>query len=209
MKGFSFVPQLVVASANRKKVIELKTLLEPLGIELLGLDQFPHLPPVDETGDTFAANAALKAIAAAQGTGIWALADDSGLQVDALQGRPGVYSARYAGPDCTDADNNAKLLAELANVPDERRGAAFVCHLAVADPTGAIRLSVEDRCRGRIISEGRGGQGFGYDPLFLIPEYHLTFAQLGLAVKSQLSHRARAFAMLVPRLLPLLAHATS
>jgi len=203
------VPQLVVASANRKKVIELKTLLEPLGIELLGLDQFPHLPPVEETGTTFAANAAIKATAAAQGTGLWALADDSGLEVDVLQGRPGVYSARYAGPGCTDADNNAKLLAELASVPDERRGAAFVCHLAVADPTGAIRLSVEDRCRGRIISEHRGGQGFGYDPLFLIPEYHLTFAELGLAVKSQLSHRARAFARLVPRLPPLLAHAAS
>lgn len=203
------MPQLVVASANRKKVIELKTLLEPLGIELLGLDQFPHLPPVEETGTTFAANAAIKATAAAQGTGLWALADDSGLEVDALQGRPGVYSARYAGLGCTDADNNAKLLAELASVPDERRGAAFVCHLAVADPTGAIRLSVEDRCRGRIISEHRGGQGFGYDPLFLIPEYHLTFAELGLAVKSQLSHRARAFAKLVPRLLPLLVHAAS
>lgn len=196
--------KLVVASANRKKVVELKTLLEPLGIELLGLDQFPHLPPVAETGDTFAANAAIKAQAAALGTGLWALADDSGLQVDALNGRPGVYSARYAGPGSTDADNNSKLLGELVGVPVELRGAGFVCHLAVADPTGEIRLSVEGQCRGRIISEHRGTHGFGYDPLFLVPEYHRTFAELSLTVKSQLSHRARAFAALVPKLLPLL-----
>ncbi len=197
--------KLVLASANRKKVIELRTLLEPLGVELIGLDQFPHLPPVEETGDTFAANAAIKAIAAATGTGLWALADDSGLQVDALNGRPGVYSARYAGPGCTDADNNEKLLGELANVPDEQRGAGFVCHLAIADPTGAIRLSVDGRCRGRIISQRRGTHGFGYDPLFLVPEYHRTFAELSLTVKSQLSHRARAFAALTPKLRALIA----
>ncbi len=204
-KEANSVKTLVVASGNRKKVVELRTLLEPLGFQLRGLDEFPGLPPVEETGTTFAANAALKAIAAAKGTGLWALADDSGLMVDALQGRPGVYSARYAGPGCSDADNNAKLLDELAGVPDEQRGAKFVCHLAMADPSGSVRLSVEGQCRGRIISDRRGTHGFGYDPLFLVPEFHRTFAELSLAVKSQLSHRARAFALLVPALQRLIA----
>lgn len=195
------MPVLVLATGNRKKVIELRMILEPYGIELVGLDQYPHLPPVDETGDTFAANAALKAIAAAKGTGHWALADDSGLAVDALGGRPGVHSARYAGPGCTDADNNAKLFQEMNGIPNERRSAQFVCHLTLADPTGQVRVSVEAFCRGRIIHELRGNQGFGYDPLFLIPEYHQTFAELGLSVKAQLSHRSRALQLLLPQLL--------
>ena len=199
--------KLVLATGNRKKVVELSLILEPRGIELVGLDQFPHLPPVDETGDTFAANAALKAIATATGTNQWALADDSGLAVDALGGRPGVYSARYAGPNCTDADNNTKLLSELEGVPDDQRTAQFVCHLALSDPSGQIRVSVEARCRGRIIRQLRGAQGFGYDPLFLIPEYHKTFAELGLAVKAQLSHRSRALELLLPQLTTLLADA--
>jgi XTP/dITP diphosphohydrolase len=124
------------------------------------------------------------------------LADDSGLAVDALGGAPGVYSARYAGAHGDDEANNRKLLEALADVPDERRGAAFVCALALADPSGTIRLETEGACRGRITRMPRGRNGFGYDPLFLIPEYHRTFGELSALVKHQLSHRSRAFARL-------------
>lgn len=197
------ITRFVLATRNAKKVREMSPLLAPHGFELLGLDQYPNARPVEETGTTFAENAAIKARHAALATGEWAIADDSGLTVDALDGRPGVYSARYAGPGCTDADNNAKLLEELKDVPEDRRGAGFVCHLAVANPSGDICLNVECSCRGRIINDRRGVQGFGYDPLFLVPEYHCTFGELRLLVKSQLSHRARAFQRLIPELLKL------
>ncbi len=194
------MPQLVLATRNAKKVHELGVLLEPQGFELLGLDQFPEAGPVEETGTTFAENAAIKAIAGARATGLWSIADDSGLMVDALGGRPGVYSARYAGPDCTDEDNNDRLLLDLDGIPTEKRGAQYACHLAVADPSGTVRLSVEAYCRGRIIEVRRGSEGFGYAPLFLLLEYHCTFGELSLLVKSQISHRARAFQMLMPPL---------
>ena len=128
------------------------------------------------------------------------LADDSGLAVDALSGAPGVLSARYAGGHGDDEANNRKVLDELASVPDERRGAAFVCALALADPEGTIRLEADGACRGRITRGPRGENGFGYDPLFLIPEYHRTFGELSPLVKHQLSHRSRAFARLRPGL---------
>lgn len=197
------IRRFVLATRNAKKVREMSPLLVPHGFELLGLDQYPLAGDVEESGQTFAANSAIKAIHAARATGEWAIADDSGLMVDALGGRPGVYSARYAGPGCTDADNNSKLLAELSGIPEPQRGARFVCHLAVADPSGVVRLDVEAACRGRIISDRRGSQGFGYDPLFLVPEYHCTFGELSLLVKSQLSHRARAFQQLIPELFKL------
>ena len=130
----------------------------------------------------------------------WVLADDSGLSVDALKGAPGVLSARFAGEPCDDDANNRKLLESIADVVDDRRGAAFRCSLAVADPSGQVRLEAEGACRGRIIRELRGDQGFGYDPLFLIPEYHRTFGELSPLVKHQLSHRSRAFAHLRPGL---------
>jgi XTP/dITP diphosphohydrolase len=133
------------------------------------------------------------------------VADDSGLAVDALNGAPGVYSARYAGPQANDAQNNERLLSELCEVPDPRRGAAFICCLALADPAGRIRVQVEGRCRGRLLHEPRGQNGFGYDPLFWIAEYHQTFAELSLAVKSVLSHRARAFERIRPELARLIA----
>ena len=132
------------------------------------------------------------------------IGEDSGLEVAALQGAPGVYSARYSGADATDERNNAKLLSELAEVPEERRDARYVCHAAVADPTGVIRLHVEDYCRGRMAREGHGGGGFGYDPYFIVREYHRTFGELSPLVKQQLSHRGRALRRLVPQLLPLL-----
>ena len=203
------MPRIVLASRNVKKTIEIARLLAPVGVEVLSLDEFSDAPPVEETGTTFAENAALKAGQTALATGEWALADDSGLIVDALNGEPGVYSARYAGEDASDADNNAKLLEALTGVPSEKRTARFVCHLAVADPSGAIRASVEGSCRGQIIEDDRGSHGFGYDPLFLVREYHQTFGQLSLHVKSQISHRARAFYQLTPKLQPLLHEMSS
>jgi XTP/dITP diphosphohydrolase len=192
--------RIVLATHNAKKVREIAPLLAPHGFEVVGLNQLSSAPPVDETGVTFAENAAIKATAAALATGEWSLADDSGLMVDALGGRPGVYSARYAGPDAVDEDNNDKLLEELGGVPDEKRGAQYVCHLSVADPTGAIQFNAEGRCRGRILHARHGVGGFGYDPLFLLPEYHCSFGELSFLVKSQLSHRARALQLLIPLL---------
>lgn len=197
-------PTLVVASRNRKKVRELAALLAGLELELVSAADFPSAPEVEETGQTFAENAVLKAVTVAAATGQWTLADDSGLAVDALDGAPGVYSARYAGPQADDAQNNEKLLVELRDVPDHRRGAQFVCCLALADPAGRIRAQVEGHCRGRLLHAPRGENGFGYDPLFRIAEYHRTFAELSLVVKSVLSHRARAFAHARPELVRLI-----
>jgi XTP/dITP diphosphohydrolase len=198
------IPTLVVASRNRKKVRELAALLADLELELVSAADFPAAPEVEETGQTFAENAVLKAATVAAATGQWTLADDSGLAVDALDGAPGVYSARYAGPQADDALNNEKLLVELRDVPDDRRGARFVCCLALADPEGRIRAQVEGHCRGRLLHAPRGENGFGYDPLFWIAEYHRTFAELSLVVKSVLSHRARAFAHVRPALVRLI-----
>ena len=195
---------IVLASRNQKKAKEMRALLEPLGIELLTAADL-NTPEVDETGESFAENAKLKASQVAVASGHWAVGDDSGLTVDALDGAPGVYSARYSGEGATDASNNAKLLKELAGVPTEKRGAAFVCHLAVADPNGEIRAEVSGVCRGRIIEDERGGEGFGYDPMFLVPEYHRTFGQLSQTAKGVISHRARAFRLLIPQLVKLLA----
>lgn len=196
---------LVLASRNRKKLRELSELCSGLELSVVSAGDFPDAPEVEETGHTFAENAVLKAAAMASATGHWTVADDSGLAVDALNGAPGVYSARYAGPQADDGRNNEKLLSELSEVPDPRRGAAFICCLALADPAGRIRVQVEGRCRGRLLHEPRGQNGFGYDPLFWIAEYHQTFAELSLAVKSVLSHRARAFERIRPELARLIA----
>ena len=204
-------PTLILATRNKKKGREMIELLAPpweppSGFSRMGaktLADFPDLPETVEDADTFAGNARKKASEAASALGYWTIADDSGLAVDALDGAPGVYSARYAGTHGDDDANNRKLLEALADVPDERRGAAFVCTLAVADPSGRIVLESEGRCRGRIIREFRGAGGFGYDPLFLIREYHKTFGELGPLVKQHLSHRARAFSALRSALLGL------
>jgi XTP/dITP diphosphohydrolase len=183
---------IVLGTANRKKGLELSDLFRTLPMEIRTLADYPPMPPIVENGSTFAANAVLKASGYARQLGRWVLADDSGLVVDALGDEPGVHSARYAGCQATDADNNHVLLAKLADFPPDRRAARFVCHMALADAEGVIRAESDGTCRGRILDEPRGDGGFGYDPLFEIPEYHRTFAELGVHVKAYLSHRARA-----------------
>ena len=197
-------PSLVIATRNAKKRREIEELLAPHGIEVLNVADFPDVPEVVEDGDTFAANAAKKGTQTARHLNRWVLGEDSGLMVDALGGAPGVYSARYSGEGATDEKNNVKLQLELADVPDEKRGAQYLCHAAISDPAGTIRLTVEATCRGRIIREPRGENGFGYDPYFLIPEYHQTFGELSSTVKHHLSHRARAFERLIGPLVRLL-----
>lgn len=194
---------LVLGTANRKKGIELADLFGAVGVSLGTLADFGGVKPVAEDGDTFAENAQLKAAGYARQVKRWVLADDSGLLVDALNGEPGVFSARYAGEQGNDASNNAKLLERLAGVSLDERTARFVCHMAVADPSGAIRAESEAACRGRILFEPRGAHGFGYDPLFEIVEYHRSFAEFGLLVKSHMSHRARAAGRMVPHLIRL------
>jgi XTP/dITP diphosphohydrolase len=196
---------LVIGSGNAHKVAELRALLPADRVRLTSLAELTGAIDVEETGETFAQNARLKACQQAVHLGRWVLAEDSGLMVDALGGRPGVYSARYAGKHGDDEANNRLLLSELEDVPDEKRGAAFCCFACLADPQGNVRLEVDDFCRGRIGWQPAGEGGFGYDPLFIIPEYHLTFAQLGTAVKNVLSHRSRALRKLIPRLLDVIA----
>lgn len=183
---------LVVGTRNRKKLGELLELLEPHGFALRSLDDFPQAIEVDETGDTFTANATLKATLQARHLHHWVLGEDSGLSVDALGGAPGVYSARYSGPEATDSRNNEKLLRELTGVPDQQRGAHYVCHMTLSDPSGKVWIDCEGTCRGRIRHELAGSGGFGYDPLFEIVECHRTFGELSAAVKGVISHRARA-----------------
>src|SRR5262245_2303781 len=193
-------PVLVLGTRNRKKGQEIFEILGDLGLELRDLTHFPDAPEVVEDGETFEANARKKAAELARALGHWVLGEDSGLVVPALDGRPGVYSARYAGTQGDDAANNARLLAELEPLPDDRRAAYYVCTAALADPQGEVRAVVEGRCHGRIVRAHRGSGGFGYDPLFLIPEYHRTFGELSPRVKHALSHRARALARLRPAL---------
>jgi XTP/dITP diphosphohydrolase len=196
---------LVLGSRNRKKCSEMAELIAPRweasrSLERLlirSVDDFgAAAPEVIEDAETFAGNARKKASELARALAVWVLADDSGLAVDALGGAPGVFSARYAGEPTNDEANNRKVLEALAETADDRRGAAFHCALALADPSGTIRLEAEGICRGRLTREIRGPAGFGYDPLFLILEYHKTFGELSPLVKHQLSHRARAFALL-------------
>ncbi len=197
--------ELVFGTGNEKKARELAYLLRDQPCRLTTLADYPEAIEVDETADTFAGNADLKASQQAVHLNRWVIADDSGLTVDTLGGDPGVRSARYAGRHGDDAANNALLLQNLDGTPADRRGASFVCCLSVADPSGEIRLRADGRCRGRILTEPRGRAGFGYDPLFEIPEYHRTYAEMGLTVKSVLSHRARAFAELLPGVLRLIS----
>jgi XTP/dITP diphosphohydrolase len=189
---------LVLATRNAKKRREIEDILDDLPITLQDLSHFPNAPEVVEDGATFEANARKKAVEVARAVGRWTLGEDSGLVVPALNGRPGVYSARYAGKQGDDAANNARLLAELAPLGPDARDAYYVCTAALADPRGEVQSVVEGRCHGRIIEEYRGTGGFGYDPLFLIPEYHRTFGELSALVKHALSHRGRALARLRP-----------
>jgi XTP/dITP diphosphohydrolase len=187
-----------MATRNPGKIRELAALLQDSGVKLLSLADFPKLPEIPEEGATFADNAATKAMEVARLTGHPALADDSGLMVDALGGAPGVFSARYAQDRTSprppsDADNWGKLLDELKNVPQGQRGARFVCELALATSDGRL-LTARGECAGVIALEPRGDTGFGYDPVFWVPEYGATMAQLGPEIKNKISHRARALA---------------
>lgn len=193
---------LVVATRNKKKLRELAALLADLPVQVVDLGAFPGAPEVEETGATFAENARLKAVAAARYTGHWAVADDSGLEVDALDGRPGVWSARFAGPGATDDDNNKLLLKLLEGVPPRRRRARFRCAIAIASPEGETWVD-EGVCEGVITDGPRGEGGFGYDPLFLVPELDRTFAELPPEEKNRISHRARALALARKRLVRL------
>jgi XTP/dITP diphosphohydrolase len=184
--------RMILGTHNRKKCGELRGLLDPLGIELRSLAEVNNPLTVDETGTTFMENARLKATEQAIHLREWTIGEDSGLCVPALGGAPGIYSARYSDPDATDAKNNAKLLDEMGEFDGAQRDAYYVCTIALADPSGQICLEAEGRCWGRILRALRGEGGFGYDPMFEITEYHLTFAELGTTVKSVLSHRARA-----------------
>lgn len=194
-------PVVVLGTHNTKKADELRELLEPHGIELRSLAGFPQAINVEENGDSFTANARLKASQQARHLHAWLIGEDSGLCVDALDGAPGIYSARYAGPEATDEDNNRRLLEQMRSIPNDRRTAHYVCHLSLADPSGNVRIDCEAICCGRIRNAPAGHHGFGYDPLFEIAELHRTFGQLGPAVKSMLSHRARAMRQFVPQLL--------
>lgn len=198
---------VVIATTNAHKVQEIRAKLLEMGaadIELLDLTSYPGYQPPEETGDTFAANARLKAVAVAAMSGQIALADDSGLAVDALGGAPGVYSARYAGEEQLDAANNAKLLAELAGLPAEQRQAAFHCAIALAHPRGEVLLA-EGLVQGRILEAPRGSGGFGYDPLFFVTELGIGMAELSMPQKNRISHRARALEAALPLLIRMLA----
>jgi XTP/dITP diphosphohydrolase len=194
-------PRLLFATTNPGKVKELRGLVGD-AVEVVSLKELPPVPEPVEDGETFEANAEKKARAYAQATGLPSLADDSGLCVDALGGRPGVHSARYAPGD--DRARYEKLLAELSGVPEERRTASFRCALCLALPDGGVRIEV-GRCEGRILNGPRGSHGFGYDPVFFIPALGKTMAELTSEEKAGVSHRGEAFRKMRPALLGLQA----
>ncbi|HTM10723.1 MAG TPA: XTP/dITP diphosphatase [Verrucomicrobiae bacterium] len=186
--------KILVATTNPGKLAEIAAFLSPLGIEILSLSDLKNPPVVTEDGDTFEANALKKARTLAVFSGLPTLADDSGLEVEALAGAPGIHSARYSGEDANDAGNNEKLLRALAGIPEERRAARFVCVLALSMPPfrGGAEQLFRAECAGRIGFEPRGDKGFGYDPLFFYPPLGRTFGELDRETKSGVSHRGRA-----------------
>lgn len=181
--------QLIIATRNAHKLEEINEIFDFQSLDVLSAFDFPEIPDVIEDGDTFEANAKKKALEIASATGCWTMADDSGLEVTALDGAPGVYSARYAGEHCSYADNNAKLLSELSGKTD--RSACFRTVIALSDPAGSVEI-VSGECPGTIIDEPRGTNGFGYDPLFVPEGYTQTFAELAADIKNCISHRANA-----------------
>lgn len=195
--------KLILATKNRHKVEELVAMLIGLGVDVSSLSDHPEIVDIVEDGSTFRENALKKARSVCKLTREWSLADDSGLVVEALNGAPGVYSARYSGRDKDYAANNAKLLAEMEGVPDGKRHAAFVCVMALVGPSGKERV-VEGRCEGEITRELKGTKGFGYDPLFYIPRLGRTMAELSMDEKNRISHRGRALAQIKQVLLDIL-----
>lgn len=192
--------KLLIASGNRHKVAEIAKLLQGTSWEVCSLADFPDVELPPEDAPDFAGNARIKAVAASKATGLWTLADDSGLAVDYLAGAPGVRSARYAGEQKDDNANNQKLLAAMQDCPQEQRTARFICALSLVSPTGE-EFTAQGVCEGAIGYEERGELGFGYDPLFIMPDGLHTMAELDMAAKNQVSHRARALAALLPTLL--------
>ena len=198
--------KVVMASRNEHKIDEMRRILDAAGLnlELVGIKEFPDLPDVDETGSTFAANALLKAREICAFTGLPAIADDSGLCVDALGGMPGIFSARWAGTHGNDLANLQLLLAQISHVVPDRRTASFRCAAAIVMPSGAEEV-VEGIMAGRLIDTPRGTNGFGYDPIFIAEGYSITTAEMDSASKDAISHRGRAIAALAPTLAQLLS----
>jgi XTP/dITP diphosphohydrolase len=191
----SAIPTMLIATSNRGKVAEIASLLQGLDCRVIGLEDLPQVPPpVEETGTTFIANALIKADYYHSIAGLLTLADDSGLEVDALDGRPGVYSARYGGEGLSDADRIALLLEEIKDAQEEKRTARFTCAIALVGALDGrpVRQIFEGRCEGRIAFAPRGGGGFGYDPIFIDAELGRTFAELSSQEKSSRSHRGKA-----------------
>ncbi|NLM25892.1 MAG: XTP/dITP diphosphatase [Firmicutes bacterium] len=182
---------LVIASRNKKKIEELKRLLADLPIVVRAVDEIADVPEVVEDEPTFKANAIKKAVEVAKATGLMALADDSGLEVEYLNGEPGVYSSRYAGIPRDDQRNNEKLLRKMQDVPWEKRDAWFKCVIALATPDGEVE-TCEGKCVGKIGYQPKGELGFGYDPIFVLPEYDKTLAEIDPDLKNEISHRAKA-----------------
>ncbi len=183
--------RLIFASRNRDKIVELQAALQGLPLEVSSAAEHPQIPEVEETGATLAQNALLKAEAAHRATGALCLADDTGLEVDALGGRPGVHSARYAGPEQSYEKNLGLVLVEMRGVPVDDRGARFRTVIAIVFPD-ASSMATAGECRGRILEAPRGSSGFGYDPIFYVPELNKTFAEMTLDEKQTVSHRGRA-----------------
>ncbi len=183
--------ELVVATKNKKKLQEIKEILKDLDLKITSLADYPQTPRIVENGKTFKDNAAKKAIKIAQFSGKLTMGEDSGLCVDALGGKPGIYSSRFAGKNKSDLKNNLKLLKLLKEFPLNKRKAHYVCAVALADSSGLITV-VEGKCFGVIGFKMRGTHGFGYDPLFIIPKYKKSFGQLGESIKHKMSHRFRA-----------------
>ncbi|GMR69699.1 XTP/dITP diphosphatase [Aerococcus viridans] len=188
--------QVMIATANPGKAKEFKQLFDQYGIEVKTLLDFPDYPDIPETGTTFIENATIKATTAAKDFHMPVIADDSGLAIDALDGAPGVYSARYAGPEKSDANNRKKALTELANVPDADRGATFHTYLVVSDAQGQVVSHYHGTLSGVILREERGENGFGYDSIFYVPSEGLTTAEMSAEKKDSLSHRGNALRLL-------------
>ena len=197
--------EIVIASRNKGKLAEILQIYHDLPVKWTSVADWPKAPEVAETGKTFSANARKKAVAIAKFTKQWALADDSGLEVDALKGAPGIHSAYFAGKHGADHANNEKLLKELAKVPDAKRTARYRAVIVVASPEGEILAEAEGHCEGSIGRESRGTSGFGYDPLFIVSEFSQTMAELGLEFKNKISHRAMALGRLREQLVGKLA----
>lgn len=184
--------RVLIASGNQGKIREFGFLLRPRNIALATLTDFPAIYEPEETGTTFGANAELKATYYALQTGEWSIADDSGLEIDFLDGRPGVLSARYGGVEASYQEKMQLVLNELSNAPKDERGAQFVSVIALADPSGEIRFTAEGICRGSIANEPRGSNGFGYDPIFIPDGFDRTFGEMSDEAKRSLSHRGKA-----------------